>query len=174
MGSTGRRYGGLHLCRSWHGAGVRAGAEIERQRTGRCEVSRVANSYWIDERIRTQRVSPRANSLASVQQISQDIIGTRSEVRRRGGVIPSWVVFGMILLATLAVCVTVNMRTRAKVQVAAQQLTAMQTDVEALRSMNQSLKSELQRLRTDPRTIELAARARLNMVRSNEFVVPVE
>jgi len=119
-------------------------------------------------------VSPRANSLASVQQISQDIIGTRSEVRRRGGVIPSWVVFGMILLATLAVCVTVNMRTRAKVQVAAQQLTAMQTDVEALRSMNQSLKSELQRLRTDPRTIELAARARLNMVRSNEFVVPVE
>jgi len=137
-------------------------------------VSRVANSYWIDERIRTQRVSPRANSLASVQQISQDIIGTRSEVRRRGGVIPSWVVFGMILLATLAVCVTVNMRTRTKVLVAAQQLTAMQTDVEALRSMNQSLKSELQRLRTDPRTIELAARARLNMVRSNEFVVPVE
>ena len=119
-------------------------------------------------------MSPRANSLASVQQISQDIIGTRSEVRRRGGVIPSWVVFGMILLATLAVCVTVNMRTRAKVQVAAQQLTAMQTDVDALRSMNQSLKSELQRLRTDPRTIELAARARLNMVRSNEFVVPVE
>ena len=119
-------------------------------------------------------MSPRANSLASVQQISQDIIGTRSEVRRRGGVIPSWVVFGMILLATLAVCVTVNMRTRAKVQVAAQQLTAMQTDVEALRSMNQSLKSELQRLRTDPRTIELAARARLNMVRSNEVVVPVE
>ena len=137
-------------------------------------MSRVANSYWIDERIRTQRVSPRANSLASVQQISQDIIGTRSEVRRRGGVIPSWVVFGMILLATLAVCVTVNMRTRTKVLVAAQQLTAMQTDVEALRSMNQSLKSELQRLRTDPRTIELAARARLNMVRSNEFVVPVE
>jgi cell division protein FtsB len=109
-----------------------------------------------------------------VQQISLDIIGTRTEVRRRGGLIPSWVVFGMILLATLAVCVTVNMRTRAKVQVAAQQLTAMQTDVETLRSVNQSLKSELQQLRTDPRTIELAARARLNMVRSNEFVIPVE
>jgi cell division protein FtsB len=50
----------------------------------------------------------------------------------------------------------------------------MQTDVEALRNVNQSLKSELQRLRTDPRAIEIAARARLNMVRSNEFVVPVE
>jgi cell division protein FtsB len=149
-------------------------AEIDGKGLGGVEVSRVANSLWVDERIRTQRVSPRTNSLASVQQISLDIIGTRTEVRRRGGVIPSWVVFGMILLATLAVCVTVNMRTRAKVQVAAQQLTVMQTDVEALRNMNQSLKSELQRLRTDPRTIELAARARLNMVRSNEFVVPVE
>ena len=137
-------------------------------------MSKVANTYWIDERIRSQRVTPRASSLASVQQISMEIIGTRTEVRRRGGIIPSWVVFGMILLATLAVCVTVNMRTRAKVQVAAQQLTAMQTDVEALRNVNQSLKSEVERLRTDPRTIEMAARAKLNMVRSNEFVVPVE
>ncbi|HEU4509045.1 MAG TPA: septum formation initiator family protein [Pyrinomonadaceae bacterium] len=137
-------------------------------------MSKVANSYWVDERIRAQRVAPRTTSLASVQQISIDILGTRTEVRRRGGIIPSWVVFGMILLATFAVCVTVNMRTRAKVQIAAQQLNAMQTDVEALRNVNQSLKAEVQRLRTDPRTIELAARAHLNMVRSNEFVVPVE
>ena len=137
-------------------------------------MSKAANTYWVDERIRSQRVSPRASSLASVQQISMEIIGTRTEVRRRGEIIPSWVVFGMILLATFAVCVTVNMRTRAKVQVAAQQLTAMETDVEALRGVNQSLKSELERLRTNPRAIELAARAQLNMVRSNEFVVPVE
>ena len=139
------------------------------------KVSKVANTYWVDERIRAQRVAPRVNSpLASMQQISAEILGTRTEVRRRGGIIPSWVVFGMILLATFAVCVTVNMRTRAKVQVAAQQLTAMQTDVEALRNVNQSLKAEVQRLRTDPRTIELAARAQLNMVRSNEYVVPVD
>ena len=137
-------------------------------------MSRVANTYWTDERIRAQRVTPRTSSLASVQQISADLIGTRTEVRRRGGIIPSWVIFGMILMATFAVCVTVNMRTRAKVQVAAQQLSSMQTDVEALRNVNQSLKTEVERLRTDPRTIELAARARLNMVRSNEFVVPVE
>ena len=137
-------------------------------------MSKVANTYWVDERIRVQRVAPRTKSLSSVQQISIEILGTRTEVRRRGGIIPSWVVFGMILLATLAVCVTVNMRTRAKVQVAAQQLTAMQTDVEALRNVNQSLRQELERLRTDPKTIEVEARARLNMVRSNEFIVPVE
>ena len=137
-------------------------------------MSKVANTYWIDERIRAQRVAPRTTSLASVQQISAEIIGTRTEVRRRGGIIPSWVVFGMILLATFAVCVTVNMRTRARVHIASQQLASMQTDVQALRGVNQALKTEVQRLRTDPRTIELAARAQLNMVRSNEFVVPVE
>jgi len=138
-------------------------------------MNKVANTYWVDERIRSQRVLPRSSgSLASMQQISMEIIGTRTEVRRRGGIVPSWVVFGMILLATFAVCVTVNMRTHAKIQVAAQQFSAIQTDVDALRNVNQSLKAEVERLRNDPRTIESAARASLNMVRSNEYVVPVD
>ena len=139
-------------------------------------MSKVANTYWVDERIRAQRVLPRqANaSLASVQQISMEIIGSRAEVRRRGGLIPSWVVFTMILLATLAVCVTVNMRTRARFHVAVQQHSVMQSDVEALRAINHSLKTEVDKLRNDPRAIESAARARLNMVRSNEYVVPVD
>lgn len=138
-------------------------------------MSRVANTYWVDERIKSQRVIPRADSsLVSVQQLSAEIIGTRTEVRRRGGVIPSWVVFGMILLATFAICVTVNMRTHAKVRLATQQLSVMQTDVEVLRNINQTLKADVERLRTDPHTIEVAARARLNMVRNNEYVVPVE
>lgn len=139
-------------------------------------MSKVANTYWVDERIRSQRVLPRHPnaSLASVQQISMDIIGSRTEVRRRGGIIPSWVVFTMVLLATLAVCVTVNMRTRARFQVAVQQHSVMQSDVEALRGVNQSLKTEVERLRNDPRAIESAARARLNMVRSNEYVIPVD
>jgi cell division protein FtsB len=139
-------------------------------------LNKVANTYWVDERIRSQRVLPRRTnaSLASVQQISAEIIGSRAEVRRRGGIIPSWVVFGMILLATFAVCVTVNMRTRAKFQVATQQFSVMQSDVETLRTINQSLKAEVEQLRTDPRAIESAARANLNMVRSNEYVVPVD
>lgn len=139
-------------------------------------MSKVANTYWVDERIRSQRVLPRRTNapLASVQQISAEIIGTRAEVRRRGGIIPSWVVFGMILLATAAVCVTVNMRTRAKFQVAQQQFSVMQSDVETLRTINQSLKVEVEQLRTNPRAIESAARANLNMVRSNEYVVPVD
>ena len=138
-------------------------------------MSRFANTYWVDERIRAQQVAPRAStSLASVQEISIGIVGTRSEVRRRGGIIPAWVVFAMVTLAIGAVCVTVNMRTRAKAQIASVQLSAMESDVQALRSLNQSLRTEVQKLKTDPRTIELAARSRLNMVRANEYVVPVE
>ena len=138
-------------------------------------MSRVANTYWVDERIRAQQVAPRASaSLASVQEISIGIVGTRSEVRRRGGIIPAWVVFAMVILAIGAVCVTVNMRTRAKAQIASVQLSAMESDVQALRGLNQSLRTEVQKLKTDPRTIELAARSRLNMVRANEYVVPVE
>lgn len=139
-------------------------------------MSKVANTYWVDERIRSQRALPRRTnaSLASVQQLSAEIIGSRTEVRRRGGIIPSWVVFGMILLAIAAVCVTVNMRTRAQFQTAQQQFSVMQSDVETLRTINQSLKAEVEQLRNDPQAIESAARANLNMVRNNEYVIPVD
>ena len=138
-------------------------------------MSRVMNSYWVDERIRAQRVVPRASSpFAAVREISIDIIGTPAEVRRRGGIIPSWVIFGMVILGTFSICVAVTMRTRAKMSLASEQYVRMQTDVEALRSSNQTLRLEIDKLRSDPRTIEAAARTRLNMVRANEFVVPVE
>jgi len=57
---------------------------------------------------------------------------------------------------------------------ATEQYAIIQTDVETLRSGNRSLQQEVNQLRSDPRAIEAAARSRLNMVRSNEIVVPVE
>ncbi len=138
-------------------------------------MSRVINSYWVDERIRAQRVVPRVNSpFASVKDISLGIIGTPAEVRSRGGVIPAWVIFGMIILGTFAICVAVNVRTRTRMSLASQQYVRLQTDVEGLRNTNQSLRAEIEQLRTDPRTIEAAVRSRLNMVRANEIVIPVE
>jgi cell division protein FtsB len=138
-------------------------------------LSRVINTYWVDERIRAQRVVPRAASpFATVRELSLDIIGSPTEVRRRGGLIPAWVIFGMIILATFAICVAVTMRTRTRMSLASQQYVRMQTDVEGLRNANESLRLEIEQLRSDPRTIEAAARSRLNMVRANEIVVPVE
>jgi cell division protein FtsB len=138
-------------------------------------VSRVINSYWVDERIRAQRVAPRvSSSFATVREISLDIIGTPAEVRQRGGLIPSWVIFGMIILGTFSICVAVTMRTRARMSLASEQFVRMQADVQELRLGNEALKTEINKLRSDPRTIEAAARTRLNMVRANEIVIPVE
>ena len=80
----------------------------------------------------------------------------------------------MIILATFAICVAVTMRTRSKMALASQQYVRMQMDVEGLRTANQSLRVEIDQLSTDPRAIETAARSRLNMVRPNEIVIPVE
>jgi cell division protein FtsB len=138
-------------------------------------LSRVINTYWVDERIQAQRVAPRVSSpFSTVRELSLNIIGTPAEVRRRGGVIPAWVIFGMIILAIFAICVAVTMRTRARMSLASEQYVRMQTDVQGLRNANQSLRLEIEQLSTDPRTIEAAARSRLNMVRANEIVIPVE
>jgi len=57
---------------------------------------------------------------------------------------------------------------------ATEQYALIQTDVEQLRNVNKTLQTEVEKLRNDPRAIETAARSRLNMIRSNEIVVPVE
>jgi cell division protein FtsB len=80
----------------------------------------------------------------------------------------------MIILATFALCVTITVRTGAKMRVASEQYAHIQNDIETLRRSNQGLEVEIQRLRNDPRAIELAARSRLNMVRANEIMVPIE
>ena len=138
-------------------------------------MNKVANTYWTDSRLATQRPATRPLALtAPAREISREFVGTRAEVRRRGGLIPSWAVFSMIMLATLALCVTVTMRTHAEMRSAEQKFSQMTIEVQALSNTNDSLKREAQRLQNDPRTIEAAARARLNMVRANEIVVAVD
>jgi len=138
-------------------------------------LSRVANTYWVDDRIRSQRALPRtASTLPTVKELSIEIIGTRAEVRRRGGIIPSWVILGMIMLATFSVCVTVTIRTHGEASTASSQYTNMQQDVDSLRRGNAVLQSEIRRLSSDPKAIESAARSQLNMARANEIIVPVE
>ena len=137
-------------------------------------MSRVANSYWVDDRIRSQRVAARTTSaLPSVRELSVELIGTRAEVRRRGGIIPSWVILSMVILATSALCATVTMRTHAQKQTASSQNVKIQQAVETLRMSNAALQRNIERLRNDPRAIESAARS-LNMARANEIILPGE
>ena len=138
-------------------------------------MNKAANTYWTDSRLATQRPAARPLTLAApARELSRELVGTRAEVRRRGGLIPSWAGFTMILLATFALCVTVTMRTHAEMRGAEQKVSQIRTEVQTLSNANDSLRREAERLQNDPRAIEAAARARLNMVRANEFVVPVD
>jgi cell division protein FtsB len=134
-----------------------------------------ANPAWTDARLTAQRPAARAFSLPSpALEIGAAAVGSRAAVRRRGALIPSWVVFSMIMLATFAVCVTVTMRTHAAMGAAESKYNQMSADVEKLRETNDALRRQVERLHNDKRTIEAAARVNLNMVHANEVVVPLE
>jgi cell division protein FtsB len=139
-------------------------------------LNKAANTYWIDNRLQAQRVATRAlPSLASpARELSREIIGTRTEIRRRGGLVPSWVVFVTIILATFALCLTVMVRTQAERAAAAQHHERISSEVATLRNTNAALASEVKRLRNDPQAIESAAREKLKMARANEIIVPIE
>src|SRR5829696_8105246 len=134
-----------------------------------------ANLYWSDSRLDAQRPVARAFALPSpAAEPFIGAIGTRADARRRDFSVPSWVVFSMIMLATFAVCITVTMRTHAARGAAEQRFVQMATDVQGIRETNKALRRDVERLQSDPRTREAAARARLNMVRANEVVVPLD
>lgn len=134
-----------------------------------------ANPFWTDARLATQRPAERVFTLPSpAVETSTQAAGARAVARRRDFSVPSWVFFCTIMLATFAVCVTVTMRADAAMHGAAQKYEQMSTDVGQIRDTNEALKREVERLRSDPRAIETAARARLNMLHPNEVVVPLK
>jgi cell division protein FtsB len=134
-----------------------------------------ANLNWNDSRLDAQRPVARAFALPSpAAETVVGVVGTRANARRREFSIPSWVVFSMLMLATFAVCVTVTMRTHAARGAAEQKYLQMETEVQTIRDRNASLRHDVERLRTDKKTKEAVVRERLNMVRANEIVVPLD
>jgi cell division protein FtsB len=134
-----------------------------------------ANPFWTDTRLDAQRPVARALSLPSPDaETLIGVVSTRAAARRREFSLPSWVVFSMIMLATFAVCVTVTMRTHAARGAAESKYVQMESEVRDIRERNASLRGDVERLRSDPRVREAVARERMNMVRANEIVVPLD
>jgi cell division protein FtsB len=133
-------------------------------------LNRAGHTYWLSNRHVTQR-STQALPALSARDISIEVLPA---TLRWVGLVPSWIILGMILLATLAICSTVIMRTRTEAQASALELQRVGAEVETTRQVNESLKIEIRRMTSDPNMIETAARARLGMVRPNDIVVPVE
>jgi cell division protein FtsL len=134
-------------------------------------LNRVGNTYWLSNRTVTQRLAVQALPPLRVHELSRELIpATLGSLR----LVPSWILLAMILIATLGICSTVVMRSRAELRVSSLQFDRMTSEIDALRRSNASLQVEIHRLTTDPGTIESAARERLGMVRPNDIVVPIE
>jgi len=142
-------------------------------------LSKVANTYWIDSRLATQRVGStktRTMTLPSMSNRREEAVAlprTQSDVQTGAIVRPSYILTSFIIAALFVLCFTVTGRTRLKLESATGQHAQMSGQVEALRNANLTLKQQVADLRTNPRAIEAAARTQLGMVRANEIVVPI-
>jgi cell division protein FtsB len=90
------------------------------------------------------------------------------------GLVPSWVVFATILLATTAICGTVILRARAELRASSNQRQMVESEIQSLRLGNEGLRMDIQRLSGDPSAIEFAARERLGMVKATDIVVTMD
>jgi cell division protein FtsB len=90
------------------------------------------------------------------------------------GLVPSWVVFTTILLATTAICGTVILRTRTELRASSGQQQMVESEIQNLRLANEALRRDIQRLTQDPNAIEFAARERLGMVKATDIVVTMD
>lgn len=134
-------------------------------------MNRLGNTNWLSNRRLTQRVDVQALPPLPIRVVSRELFpATLGSLR----VIPSWIFLAMILVATLGICSTVVIRSRAELKASASQFDRMTSQVDVLRRSNASLQVEIHRMTSDPGTIESAARERLGMVRPNEIVVPFE
>lgn len=79
-------------------------------------------------------------------------------------------VFGLLTVAMLLLAV-INDKGAVQVHAQAKKLEALQAEVSKLSAENSALSSEIQKLRTDPTTIEKFAREELKLVKPGEVVL---
>lgn len=134
-------------------------------------MNRVGNSYWLSNRHVTQQVAAQALPTLPVRELSREWLPATVDWLR---LLPSWIFLAMILIATLGICSTVIMRSRAELKASSLEYGRMTSETDSMRRSNASLQLEIRRMASDPSTIESAARERLGMVRRNDIVVPIE
>ena len=137
-------------------------------------MNKAGNTYWVNSRFTAQRTLARELVPPYLGESLTGYLGARPVARRRSFAIPAWVVFTMVLVAFFAMGVTVSIRTRLEMVRAAEKYSSMTQQVEQLKQHNAALRQQVIDLESNPRAIEAAARARLNMVRPHEIVVPVD
>ena len=130
----------------------------------------IGTTEWLNNRPTS---GPLAQSISSFQkaEAARDLLIPAINGLR---LIPSWAILATVLLAASAICATVVVRSRAEFRSFSGQRDKMVSEIDFLRGTNASLQVEIRRLTNDPKTIELAARERLGMVKANDVVVTMD
>jgi len=118
-------------------------------------LNKVANNYWVDRRLGSQRVGVRTlPRLPQVPDLSRGLSGAVAKVAARKPVFPAGAFFGMVLLATLGgvrygddTFARRNIKTRCNIS-------KPKCGVTDLVRGNAALKQEVNHLRNDPGVIE--------------------
>jgi cell division protein FtsB len=134
-------------------------------------LNRIGNTNWLRNRQVAQQAAVQALPALPVRDLSRDLVPA---TMRWFGLIPSWIILAMILFATLGICSTVIVHSRAQLEASSLQYSQMASEIESMRRSNALLQAETRRMTNDPGMIETAARERLGMVRPNDIVVPLE
>jgi len=79
-------------------------------------------------------------------------------------------VFGVLTIAMLLLAI-LNDKGALQVRAQAQKLNALQSEISKLDKENKELANEIQKLRTDPNTIEKFAREELKLVKPGEIIL---
>ena len=137
----------------------------------RCRLNQAANSSWLRSRQLISRTVASQLPAGSFTHYSRPLSRV---LENSSAILPSWIYLAMILIATAAICLTVNLRGHAQLSTAKGQFQQMQSEIDALRRSNMLLQQEVLRITTEPTTIESAARERLGMVRPTDVVVPLQ
>lgn len=134
-------------------------------------MNRVKSTSWNDRLAQRQRVAQQPwLALPAAGEWWEAIVGSRAEVRQRGGVIPSWVPLTAIILALSLLCVSATFRSRAAMNEARLRFDTEAARLQQLRNDNQALQADIARLQSNPQAIAEAAH-QIGLIRPNEKVV---
>ena len=129
------------------------------------------NSYSLNEKIVSQQVVRRAVPVYVPNRVEARQRVHERALQKQTSVIPRWLLFLLVILLTFVFCITLNVKSRLKIDIEERQQNLLRAQIEQLQNGNADLAEEIKSLQNNPASIERAARQRLNMVRANERVI---
>ncbi len=119
----------------------------------------------------SQQIAPRAVPVYAPGRVEAREQAHSRAINRQNSNSSRWMIFAALLVITFVFCALLNIRSLSEMQLEQQRQNVLSVEVKQIQDANTALADEIKNLRSDPATIERAARQRLNMVRANERIL---